>query len=215
MAVQIPLSDKARAEEQQGEEHVRAIAGDVAYRRLTMVNVVFVGPEGAGDRNWVLVDAGIPGSTGAILDAAEARFGADARPSAIVLTHGHFDHVGALVDLLERWDCPVYAHPLEAPYLTGQKAYPPPDAAAEGGIMTKLSPMLPRDPVDVTRWLRPLGENGQVQVLPDWRWLHTPGHCEGHVSLWREADRLLIAGDAIVTTGFSRPCGRPSFSHRK
>jgi glyoxylase-like metal-dependent hydrolase (beta-lactamase superfamily II) len=33
-----------------------------------------------------------------------------------------------------------------------------------------------------------------------WRWLHTPGHAPGHISLWREADRLLIAGDAFITT---------------
>ena len=33
-----------------------------------------------------------------------------------------------------------------------------------------------------------------------WRWLHTPGHSPGHVSLWRRAGRLLIAGDAFVTT---------------
>ncbi len=34
-----------------------------------------------------------------------------------------------------------------------------------------------------------------------WTWLHTPGHTPGHISLWRESDRTLIAGDAIVTTG--------------
>jgi glyoxylase-like metal-dependent hydrolase (beta-lactamase superfamily II) len=33
-----------------------------------------------------------------------------------------------------------------------------------------------------------------------WRWLHTPGHSPGRVSLWRRADRLVIAGDAFVTT---------------
>jgi glyoxylase-like metal-dependent hydrolase (beta-lactamase superfamily II) len=36
--------------------------------------------------------------------------------------------------------------------------------------------------------------------MPGWRWLHTPGHTPGHVSLWRVADRLLVAGDAFVTT---------------
>jgi glyoxylase-like metal-dependent hydrolase (beta-lactamase superfamily II) len=36
--------------------------------------------------------------------------------------------------------------------------------------------------------------------MPGWRWLHTPGHTPGHVSLWREADRTIIAGDAFVTT---------------
>jgi len=36
--------------------------------------------------------------------------------------------------------------------------------------------------------------------MPGWRWVHTPGHTPGHVSLFREADRTLIAGDAVVTT---------------
>lgn len=35
--------------------------------------------------------------------------------------------------------------------------------------------------------------------LPGWRWLHTPGHSVSHVSLWREVDRSLVAGDAFIT----------------
>jgi len=48
--------------------------------------------------------------------------------------------------------------------------------------------------------LRALPESGDVPEMPGWRWLHTPGHTPGHVSLWRDADRLLVAGDAFVTT---------------
>ena len=47
--------------------------------------------------------------------------------TAIVMTHGHFDHVGALEDLAEEWDTPVDAHPLEHPYLDGKASYPPGD----------------------------------------------------------------------------------------
>jgi glyoxylase-like metal-dependent hydrolase (beta-lactamase superfamily II) len=39
-----------------------------------------------------------------------------------------------------------------------------------------------------------------VPELPEWQWIATPGHSEGHVSLWRERDQVLIAGDAITTT---------------
>ncbi|MDY0395290.1 MBL fold metallo-hydrolase [Virgibacillus halophilus] len=39
-----------------------------------------------------------------------------------MLTHGHFDHVGGLVDLVKEWEVPVYAHSLEFPYLTGKKS---------------------------------------------------------------------------------------------
>lgn len=36
--------------------------------------------------------------------------------------------------------------------------------------------------------------------MPGWHWLHTPGHTPGHISLWRPSDRLMVAGDAFITT---------------
>ncbi len=165
-----------------------------------LVNVAFVGEAGAGAGRWVLVDTGIPGMTARIAAAATARFGVDAPPAAIVLTHAHFDHVGCLQPLLERWDVPVYAHRLELPYLDGSAAYPPPDTHVGGGLLALTAGMFPRSPVDVRRWLRALPDDGSVPPMPGWRWLHTPGHSVGHVSLWREADRTLLAGDAFITT---------------
>jgi len=200
MVQQIPLETSARAPERDRDDGLHEIAPDIAYRRLVMVNVVFVGPPGAGDRNWVLVDAGLWGTKSLITAAAEARFGAGARPSAIVLTHGHFDHVGALEGLAEAWDVPVYAHALERPYLDGSAAYPPGDPTVGGGLMASLSGFYPTRPVDVSSRLRTLPADGSVPGMPGWRWLHTPGHAPGHVSLWRETDRTLIVGDAFVTT---------------
>ena len=116
------------------------------------------------------------------------------------MTHGHFDHVGALATLAERWNVPIYAHERELPYLDGRESYPPPDPTVGGGAMALLSRFYPRGPVDVSRWLQPFPTDGSVPGLPGWRWIHTPGHTTGHVSLWREADRTLIAGDAFITT---------------
>ncbi|HSF40056.1 MAG TPA: MBL fold metallo-hydrolase, partial [Thermoanaerobaculia bacterium] len=103
---------------------VLAVAPDVACLQLSLVNVFLVGAPRAGDRSWVLVDTGMPTSKEAILRTASARFGQGARPSAIVLTHGHFDHVGTVHALAEQWDVPIYAHRLEMPYLTGRSDYP-------------------------------------------------------------------------------------------
>ena len=201
MAQQIPMSQSDVTGEAQDDGTIE-VAPDFAYLRLAIVNAVFWGAPGA--RDWVLIDAGVVGMANRIRQAAAGRFGADVPPAAIVLTHGHFDHVGALEELAREWDVPVYAHPLEAPYLDGSASYPPPDPTVGGGLTALLSPLFPRGPVDVRDRLRLLPEDGpkdgNVPPMPGWRWLHTPGHSVGHVSLWRDADRALIAGDAFVTT---------------
>jgi len=177
----------------------RPVADGVAYLRTGIVNVVFVGEPDAGDRGWVLVDAGLPGFAHAIASAAARRFGPGNRPRAIVLTHGHFDHVGTLASLARDWDVPVYAHDLELPYVTGRSPYPPPDPTVGGGLMASLAFLYPRGPIDLGDRVHRLPADGAVPGLPDWRWLPTPGHAPGHVSLFRQSDRTLIAGDAFVT----------------
>jgi glyoxylase-like metal-dependent hydrolase (beta-lactamase superfamily II) len=124
---QIPIPETATAdrpsEDEQRDDKTRQIAEDVAYRQILIVNVIFVGFPNAGDGNWVLIDAGLTASATDIKSAALARFGGTPRPRAIVMTHGHFDHVGALETLAQDWDVPVYANPLEHPYLNGTASF--------------------------------------------------------------------------------------------
>jgi glyoxylase-like metal-dependent hydrolase (beta-lactamase superfamily II) len=204
MKEQIPMDPASRADDPHHEEAHRdkthEVRPDVAYRRLAIVNVAFIGPAGAGDRRWYLVDAGVFGTTQLIIGAAESRFGKNSRPAAILMTHGHFDHIGGLRELAEKWNAPVLAHELELPFLNGSTSYPPADPKVGGGLMAAMSPLYPRGPIDLGRYLQALPEDGVVPGLPEWRWIHTPGHAPGHVSFWREADRTLIAGDAFVTT---------------
>lgn len=171
-------------------------APGVGLLRCAMVNVAAIGESS----RWVLLDAGLPGYAGTIRRAADARFGAGARPAAIVLTHGHFDHVGSLRELLGTWDVPVFAHRLELPYLTGRSSYPPPDPLVGRGTMSLVSRLYPRGPIDITGRVEVLPSDRSVPDLPEWKWIHTPGHTPGHVSLFRESDRCLLSGDAIVTT---------------
>jgi glyoxylase-like metal-dependent hydrolase (beta-lactamase superfamily II) len=200
MAVQLSLENNDIAPLKEGGSGATVFAPDLAYRLMSIVNVIFYGDPAKGS-NWVLIDTGLPTSKNTIVETAQARFGPETRPSAIIMTHGHFDHAGSLDALARHWDVPVYAHPLEFPYLEGRASYPPADAFVGGGAMALLSPLFPRSPVDVSRWLKMLPPDQRVPGMPGWKWLHTPGHAPGHISLWRESDRTLIAGDAIITTG--------------
>jgi glyoxylase-like metal-dependent hydrolase (beta-lactamase superfamily II) len=172
------------------------VAEGVLRVRTLMVNVYLV----RNGSSWVLVDTGLRGYARTIIAAAEAFVGSGRAPEAIVLTHGHFDHIGSLEALLERWPVPVYAHRLERPYLNGESAYPPPDPLVGRGSMALLSRLYPRGPIDISNCLNVLPDDGSVPMLPGWRYVFTPGHTAGHISLFRERDRILIAGDAVVTT---------------
>jgi glyoxylase-like metal-dependent hydrolase (beta-lactamase superfamily II) len=162
-----------------------------------IVNLFFVGEPGALDNGWVLIDAGMQLSAKRILRAAQERYG-DARPAAILLTHGHFDHIGALSTLSEFWDVPIFCHENEAPFLSGKLVYPPADASLPG-FVAFMSRLFPRCPEDYSRRLQLLPTDGSVPFLPDWQYIETPGHAPGHVSFFRPADRILVAGDAIVS----------------
>jgi glyoxylase-like metal-dependent hydrolase (beta-lactamase superfamily II) len=174
------------------------VTPDLYCTTIQIVNVVFFGFAGDG-KEWVLIDAGMPKSAQKIKEAAAKRFGKNNPPKAIILTHAHFDHIGGLIDLLEEWDVPVYAHGLELPYLRGAKDYPLPDFMTEGGMVAKLSLTFPVKSIDIGDRVRSLPTDKTVPFMEGWQWIHTPGHTEGHVSLFRETDRALIVGDAFVT----------------
>jgi glyoxylase-like metal-dependent hydrolase (beta-lactamase superfamily II) len=171
------------------------IAPNVKGLRIIFVNVFGITN---ADGSWTLIDAGLPLSTERIRHWVDMKFSKP--PAAIVLTHGHFDHIGAVKDLAESWRVPVYAHPLEAPFLTGKQQYPPPDPTVGGGIMSVMSPLYPRGPIDITHHLEFLPNDGSIPTMPSWKCIHTPGHTVGHVSFFRESDRTLLVGDAFCTT---------------
>jgi glyoxylase-like metal-dependent hydrolase (beta-lactamase superfamily II) len=181
------------------EKNLLSVADDVFCLQQSLVNVIFIGAPGSADREWALIDTGLYFSAEQIRTAAAELYGESSRPAAILLTHGHFDHIGAARDLADRWSVNVWAHPLELPYVTGRASYPPPDPFVGGGAMSLLSPLYPRGPIDLGERVHALPTNGEVPELAEWQWIPTPGHSPGHVSFFRERDRMLVAGDAFVT----------------
>lgn len=163
------------------------------------VNVYIV--KNKEDNSWVLIDAGLKTAYPKIKNMVTQLFGEGAKPTAIVLTHGHFDHIGSLKKLAEEWDVPVYAHHLEMAYLTGKSSYPPPDSSVGGGMMSYMADLYKTTPIDLRGRVTEFpGITPDIPFMPEWKYIHTPGHSPGHVSFWRESDKVLIAGDAIVTT---------------
>lgn len=171
------------------------VTSDILSLRTAIVNVQMVGSPSGGD--WVLVDTGLGMFADSIVKTAHDRFGRP--PKCIVLTHGHFDHVGNAKELMERWNVPIYAHSLELPYLNGKADYPVGDPSVGGGLMARVAPMYPHKGIDLGDRIHVLPEDSTIPGLHEWRWIPTPGHSPGHVSLYRKQDGVLIAGDAIIT----------------
>ncbi len=153
---------------------------------------------------WVLVDTGLPTFAGSIRRNVEQRFGPGTRPEAIILTHGHWDHAGNALELSKLWDVPIFAHELELPYLTGKSNFAPKDPTV-GGMIGFASRLMPSKGYDFGDRVRPLPADSSVPSLPAWHWIHTPGHTHGHVSLFRDQDRVLLAGDALTTVNQDNP----------
>jgi glyoxylase-like metal-dependent hydrolase (beta-lactamase superfamily II) len=195
---------------------VKEIAERVFCLPLTIANVYLVGRRGGG---WTLVDASVTGDAWRIREVAESLYGPGNGPTAIVLTHGHPGHAGGALELSNLWGAPILAHPLELPYLTGKSQYPPFDPTV-GGFITMLGRLVRRQPVHLGDRVRALDAASFGHALPEWKWVHTPGHSPGHVAFFRREDEVLLAGDALTTmnldsfwatvTKFRRVSGPPA-----
>jgi glyoxylase-like metal-dependent hydrolase (beta-lactamase superfamily II) len=158
--------------------------------------------------SWVLVDTAWANCGRALQQAAQALFGANARPAAILLTHDHPDHAGSALELARGWGCPVYLHPDELPL------------AVAGDLATLVRYANPLDRWIILPVLRAMGPRRVASMLaqaslagvarafdpgvavpglPDWTCIPTPGHSPGHVAFFRGRDRVLITGDALLT----------------
>lgn len=142
----------------------------------------------------VLVDTGMPGSEEMIAGELEKYRLSISQLTKIILTHQDIDHVGSLASLLEiNPNIEVFSHELDRPYIEGKqpliKELPEPLAVqfSEGYIAPSL-PFIKRTLADAEE----LDVAGGLVVI------HTPGHTEGHISLYHPVSKTLITGDAML-----------------
>lgn len=171
---------------------------------MMRANVYFV----ASGPSWSLIDTAYARSADTIRQEAERVFGAGARPTAILLTHAHPDHGGAALDLAERWDCPVYVSEAEYPLAvaTDMATYARFASPLDHWLVLPILRLIPgrrgKPPVEAARLKRSIkafDPAAGMPGLPEWRGIPTPGHTPGHVAFFRPGDRVVIAGDAVLT----------------
>lgn len=113
-------------------------------------------------------------------------------PVAILLTHGHFDHIGAVDAVRDAFRIPVYIHEIEKDTLT--------DPALNGSTRYPGLPLVKNEAADEL-----ITEEGMMEVGPfQFEVRHTPGHSPGSVSFVFEKSGFVVVGDTL----FQRSVGR-------
>ena len=154
---------------------------------LTLLMDLAMGP--------TLVDTGVPGQQEAIA-AAMVDAGVEVEDlRRIVLTHHDLDHVGSLHALAEASGAQVLAHEVEATFIDGsrQPRFALPEVLQQA---PELRPLV--EGFRPTRVTQTLDDDEHLDLVGGVRVVFTPGHTPGHLCLYLECHRTLIAGDALV-----------------
>jgi glyoxylase-like metal-dependent hydrolase (beta-lactamase superfamily II) len=142
-----------------------------------------------------LVDAGLPDQVEAI-GAAMDEAGTGVRDlRRLIFTHQDLDHVGSGAALVRQSGAQVLAHPADAPHIEGslRPLKPSPEMLEQRPQMREVLERLEPARVDER-----LEDGTSLDLAGGTRVIFTPGHTPGHVSLYLERSKILIAGDALT-----------------
>ena len=153
----------------------RLIVGEIA------VNCYII--ENAETHECVIVD---PGAEARRIIAAVG----ERKPAAVLLTHGHYDHIGAVDEICAHYGIALYMHPLDAdklgdPVLNVSRQF--------GSPLTQKTVSLPV-------------EDGQKITLAgmEFEIIHTPGHTAGGVCYCLAENQGVVTGDTLFAHGYGR-----------
>ena len=133
----------------------------------------------------VLIDTGFPGQMEDLRVAMDKVGVSFDKLKVIILTHQDIDHIGSLPEIVQEYNhIKVYAHALDKPYIQGNLPLLK-DGNVENSSKSKVDDTL-KDGQELTYC-------GGIRVI------HTPGHTPGHISLYLEKSKTLIAGDSMYS----------------
>ena len=146
-----------------------------------------------GGGHLTLIDTGMPGNAGRIIEFLKSLGGEPRDSFTIILTHPDLDHSGSAAELKEKLgNVKVAIHEADAPRLTGEK--PLKEVRGFTGLLFKaISPFMRFKPVKPDVLLK---DGEQVDGLTV---VHTPGHTQGSICLYSERLKAMFVGDALRT----------------